>query len=49
MFLVAENAEVDVQVQALESVVVNGNRKKFVYISNKDIVQTVHIAVFSLS
>ena len=43
MFLVGDDASVDAQLQALECVVVNGNRKKFVYISKKDVLQTVSI------
>jgi hypothetical protein len=38
---VPDSADADVPLQALESVVKNGNRKRFIYISKKDILQIV--------
>lgn len=43
VFLVPENANADVQLRALESVIRNGNRKKFVYVSKSDLLQLVSI------
>ena len=37
----AEDANADVQLQSLESVVKNGNRKKFMYISKQDMIEAV--------
>ena len=45
MFLVPDNAEANVQLQALENVVKKGNRKKFTYISKKDILLTVSTGI----
>lgn len=47
-FLVSDNAEANVQSQALESVVKKGNRKKFTYISKKEILQTVSKRIFAV-
>lgn len=50
MFLVpdcadaADGADADAQLQALESVIKNGNRKKFACISKNEIIQTVRFA-----
>ncbi len=43
IFLVPTSADADVQLQALDGVVTNGNRKKFTLIGKEDIVQTVSL------